>query len=560
MTTKNNQKKYGFTSLNIHRVNNEEITKNNNIHLSNVTGQKQNENNQYHQTNFKYPQNDNKKKYNERSRNKSGIKLSNYTTIGGLETKNQTKKNVLKICTISKEKNRKSDISLNSKVVKKKYKNHVERIIIDLVRNDDDDNATIKTDSNYFEKENLYKSFINKKENNEDINNLENKDNNSNYKMNDLYEILNIIGNRWKNNCVLSKEQDMSLLYNEIWAQKKEVEKIISRWNNKKKIVKNNNFSFIKNEKVIKDYKKNNINNKYNYNIQKEKKDSFTIDKNINKEYFLYSKKNYIKDLVKNIYIPQNNDNRFAMLNNDNYINDFRKIDYKKIKPNNKNNLETDLNNYYDEKKINYLKNKDNNEELKINPIYIINEKQIKQLYEDLNIQDKNNNNIKSNLNRNSLLKKQMVIDYEIIEVFTPKDNNKDNNTNQNSVRYSSYSNELKNDKISDINYDEKKKIFKYEDFGQVTPLSMLDEKFIIYAVSRISKYSIPQKQGFFSYLNNINNYSNNIKNYSNVLNKYTFSFTIERRKYLNSFKNQKTMSKTDENNIIDFSKLSDNS
>ena len=61
-------------------------------------------------------------------------------------------------------------------------------------------------------------------------------------------------------------------------------------------------------------------------------------------------------------------------------MNDFNKIDYRVIKPNNKNELENDLNDFYNKKKINYLKNKDNNEELKINPIYILNFKQIKQL------------------------------------------------------------------------------------------------------------------------------------------------------------------------------------
>ena len=553
MTTKKNQKKNLFTSLKIYRVDNEEIVNNNNIHLSSVIGPKKKENNKNYQMNFKFPQNDNKKKYKDKSRNKSGIKLSYYSFIEGVETINKTKKNFLKIRTVSKDKYKRNGQTFKTKVVKKSRINHVNRIIINLVRNDNDCNMCIKTDSNYYEKEPLYKNYINKIENNEDNDNLEKKDNNSNIKKNNFSETINIIRKRWKNNCVLSKQQEIPLLCNEIWNQKKEIEKIINRWNKEKKIVKKN-FSFIKKEKSIKGKQINNFMNKWNNNIQKENKDNFTINKNINSDFFLYSEKYYIKDLVKNIYIPKNNNNRFIILNNDNYIKNFSKIDYEIIKPNNKKELEADLKNYYNEKKINYLKNKDNNEEQKINLIYILNDKQIKQLYEELNIQDKNSNNMKTNISPNFTFTKQRVIDYEIREFFTPKDQNKDNNTNPNSKRLGFYSNELKNDKISEINYKGKKKLNKYEDFGQVTPLKMLDEKFIIYAVIRTNKYSIPQKQRSLSYLNK----NNNINDNSNVLKKSTFSFGIERLKNLDSFKSQKTNSKINNNNIIDFSKFSE--
>ena len=73
---------------------------------------------------------------------------------------------------------------------------HIDRIIIDLV-NDDEDNDTVKTESNYYKKEKYFKKYIinNNEESNESLinkdNNIANKDG--------LQYALNIIENRWKN-------------------------------------------------------------------------------------------------------------------------------------------------------------------------------------------------------------------------------------------------------------------------------------------------------------------------------------------------------------------------
>ena len=55
---------------------------------------------------------------------------------------------------------------------------------------------------------------------------------------------------------------------------------------------------------------------------------------------------------------------------------------------------------------------------------------------------------------------------------------------------------------ISTINNNKR----TFEDFGQCTPLSMLNEKFYIYAVTRINKYSTKSSQLNISLLRKYNN------------------------------------------------------
>jgi len=352
----------------------------------------------------------------------------------------------------------------------------------------------------------------------------------------------------------LENETNIILLFDDILKKKRENEFIVNRWKNQKK-TNQINFSMLKKEGINGEKEKNNIIFRWKNNLEKENKELFTIKKsNPNNDIFLYSEKNYIKDLTKNIYLPKNNENIFYILNNDNYMNDFNKIDYRVIKPNNKNELENDLNDFYNKKKINYLKNKDNNEELKINPIYILNFKQIKQLYENLN-KDKNKNN-KAFENSQLIIEKQKCIDYITIEIFTPKYKNRDNNSNVNTKRNSSYNSFIKNDKVGELNFEGEKKV--YQDFGQETPFSMLDEKFYVYAISRNSKYSMPESQGCVNYIDpNINNKNFN----SNILKQSKFSLFIETCEKIDSEKSQKTTSKrVNEENIIDYSKISRNS
>ena len=87
------------------------------------------------------------------------------------------------------------------------------------------------------------------------------------------------------------------------------------------------------------------------------------------------------------------------------------------------------------------MQNKDNNDEAKINPIFILNDKQ---LCEEFNIENKYK--IQSEyLNTQLSVAKQRTIDYEIIEIFTLKNKNLDNNNNL--TQKTILSDGLKNDK-----------------------------------------------------------------------------------------------------------------
>jgi hypothetical protein len=394
-----------------------------------------------------------------------------------------------------------------------------------------------------------------KTEENVDFDKIKNENTNTNTNKNnqvDLKIALNCIINRWKEESTLENEANINLLFDDILKKKKQIEFIVDRWKNQKKI-NQINFSMLKKEGINEEKEKNNIIYRWKNNLEKDNRELFTIKKStLNNDIFLYSEKNYIKDLTKNIYLQNNNENIFYILNNDNYVNDVNKIDYRVIHPNNKNELENDLNDFYNEKKINYLKNKDNNEELKINPIYILNYKQINQLYENLNKDKNKNKNNKAFENSQLIIEKQN----DIIEIFTPNYKNRDNNINHNAKRNSSYICLIKNNKVGELYFEGQKKIYK--DVGQETPFSMLYEKFYIYAISRNSKYSIPESQGFVYYINpNINNKNFN----SNILKQNKFSLKIETCENLDSDKSQKTTSKrVNEENIIDYSKISGNS
>ena len=587
MTSKNNPKKYGFSSLSIYRVANEELGKlknnkiyysyqnaPNNINNSNMsidTKIKNKDLAQSHQINQKNTITNEKKpkevkdSKNSINRNNSAVKVQHYSSIGSggeIEPKNHNKKNVLKVSHESKERDKNSSInkkSVNthkSKVIKKRNVDHIDRIIIDLV-NDDCENDTIKTESNYYKKEKLYKKYINdENEENYGGKNLLNKDNNITGK-DGLEYAMNMIENRWKDKCVESKEINLPVLSNEIFRKKKKIENLMK---NRKNIVKEIDFSIIKQNNIRKKEDSNNSINKWNDSIRKENNKYFTITKSVNKDNFLYSEMNYIKDLTKNINLQPNNFNTFYLLNNDNYIND-DKLDYKLVKPKNKNQLESDLYKFYQEKKSNYLKNKDNNEELKINPIYVLNDKQIQQLRGEITNDDKSRNNNKNEFLINQLsVEKMPNVDYEIIEVFTPKNKNLDNNTNdQISKRSSNLTKDLKNEKVSEVNYKSEKK--SSGEFGQYTPISMLSDKFGIYAVSRNVKYSVPQRQGFISILN----HNKGSYNYDK-LKRNNFSLKIEwYEQGKDSLKNSKDttkrnnerIDKKNDGSIIDYSKIS---
>ena len=584
MSSKNNQKKYGFSSLSIYRVADEEIgkLKNNRIHYTYQTGHKKindNKNKIYlnkseQMNNISY---ENKNKSIEKiSRNKKAIKIHNYSLIKNGENNElrmKNRQNILRLSNSSKEKekssNRKSSYTNKQKQKNKRNVDRIDRIIIDLVSNKDD-NETVKTESNLYENDYLYKNSVNNKDNNSEINNdenMENKDNNiSDYKIDYLQNALNKVAERWINDCEEKQEFNILFLCNEIDAKKKEIEKIINRWENEKKIVKETVYSIINSNKNLREKRKeinSNMRNRWKNNIKKENNKYFSILKKIDKDNFLYSEKNYIKDLTKNICFSKELDNTFFIINNVHYSNDFNKIDFKLIKTNNRNQLENDLYNFYQERKGYYIKNKDNNEELKLNPIYIVNDNQIKQLYEKLNFEHKSKKITENYLETQLSIARQTAIDYEIIEIFTPKNKNIDNNSCNSNAKRSNFSNDIKTDRISEMNHKGDQK--SSEDFGQYTPLSMLNEKFFVFAVSRNIKYSIPEKQVYI----NLINYNKSIKENKSfdILKKNTFSSKKEKYNNLEDSKSQKNNEKklnesidNKNNSIIDYSKYSNNS
>ena len=79
-----------------------------------------------------------------------------------------------------------------------------------------------------------------------------------------------------------------------------------------------------------------------------------------------------------------------------------------------------------------------------------------------------------------------------------------------------------------------------FEDFGQCTPLSMLNEKFYVYAVSRTNKYSIKSSQSNISLLRKYSNsigYKTIFSFDMNNLNINHFSLWIEKIERIDSTK-----------------------
>ena len=92
------------------------------------------------------------------------------------------------------------------------------------------------------------------------------------------------------------------------------------------------------------------------------------------------------------------------------------------------------------------------------------------------------------------------------------------------------------------------------QEFGQYTPLSLLNEKFFLYAISRNIKFSVPENQGFINYLNYDKYKRIEYKKEQYHLQKNKFSLKIAR---MNKFENN---NKKKNNNVIDYSKYSSGS
>lgn len=282
-----------------------------------------------------------------------------------------------------------------------------------------------------------------------------------------------------ENNFQEIKEVSLSLIVDNLKAKEKEYKNIIFRWNKDNKSIKGEDAIFlfenlkpratqIKNTRrksILWDQNFQTVNNIF-LCFEAKKQD------NNNSNIFNYSEKQYINDLIKSLQLTENNlanINFFILnLNQINNENNLSKINYKVIKPNDISELEAEINNFYKEyKNKNLITN--------INPIFILNEEQIKQIYLDC-YNDKSINEIKTDTN-----------DFNKAISF-----GKDNQ-----ILF-----ETKKDlDIPASNNDQK----EFKDFGQYTPLSMLNEKFYVYAVSRTNKYSIKSSQFNFNLLRNYN-------------------------------------------------------
>ena len=314
---------------------------------------------------------------------------------------------------------------------------------------------------------------------------------------------MNTIINKWLNNNQKRDNEKISFLVDALDIKKKEIEKIKNRWNNDAQAMTGERLTFSVDDLKMKQKELENLINRWKNN-NKTENILLCIETKKDKEGFNYSKKNYINNLLQTIYISDNNNNNYIVLNHEYPLNNnnINKINYKIIKPNNKNELELALFNIYNDN-INskYEKSDDvnnnltevsSNKESFINPIFVLNDEQLKKLYKEFNSKIGNK---KESSDKKFTICKQIGIDYEIIDPYPPSDKN-------------NYSYDI--EKLIEVNINEPKKIF--QDFEQNTPLSMLNEKFYVYAVSRNIKYSILSSKPNINYINYINNNSKSMK------------------------------------------------
>ena len=314
------------------------------------------------------------------------------------------------------------------------------------------------------------------------------------------------------------KEENFSLIADNLKVKEREYKNIIYRWNKDNKSTQGENmiFSFEKlkpRANPCKITRRKSI--LWEENFLKEDNISLYFEamkqENNISNIFKYSEKQYINDLIKNLHLTENNinNNNFFILNlnqlnNENNVNN---INYKVIKPKNINEFEVEINNFYNEYNINQNSNGISSY---INPIFILNEEQIKQLYLE-SYNDKVKNELKSEIH---FFNKAISFGIEEQKSFESR----------------------KDMDISTINNNKR----TFEDFGQSTPLSMLDKKYYAYAVSRINKYSIKSSQFNINILRKINNSIGFKTIYSfdmNNLNINHFSLWIEKFEKKDSIK-----------------------
>ncbi len=511
--------KFDNKSLGINREINEEIgqLKNNRIHYTtnqNLKNSKSREKQNIYQNQRINIRLEERNKHTPLNQKKSNTKISynNFKDNQSLSKDKISKKSSSK----SKEKIK----LIKTKVIKKRNIGQVERVVIDLINEDID---SIKTEqSNNYSIYDSEKQFRHNKEYNiNDSIQYKNKDNNGTNSTNSINEKLlaiNKIEGRWLNNSISNNEVNLSFIYNEIQSQKMMIENMIKnwqkniqikkevninfikdknafyyknmkeKWNNDIKIIKGNNLTFLVDEVKLKEKEMNDMLLRWNNGLKDDNNIIISFKEMQDKNIFKYSEEKYLKDVISSAQFPEiinNNNNIFYLLNISNNPN---KLNYKVINPKDKNELESLVFSFYKENKLNSnIKGSNNSLEqlFQIHPLIILNEEQMNQLNEKINkskikdsVEYTGTDSKKENADTQFTISKQIAIDYEIIE--------------------QTQSNITKTDKLSDT-----RKVF--QDFGQSTPLSMLYEKFLVFAVSRNIKYSVNSPQNNVFYINELN-------------------------------------------------------
>ena len=309
------------------------------------------------------------------------------------------------------------------------------------------------------------------------------------------------------------------------------------RWKNHQQVFKNR-ISFISNtnqesininkknyiQGLLNKFKINTIKNSNNNNNQEKiiliKQDKYNINNNYIYEIISPSTKEEL-ELSINTFINKSNDNK----ENQDY-NNSETLSYKE---NNINNNGKKKSKFINQQEIQNKKKKESDNKSKklqkddFVPIFILNNKDIIELYEIIekksnkNKQNKNNYSIDNkislnfiNINKNEKLRgknAKKTLDDINFDIFPVKvDKFEFINIVPNEIR-TNYNIDVSNIALNQSDYMKQVKggenDFDYilnknkemEDFSQNTPISLLQEKYFIYAVSKWIKYSIPNPQ-----------------------------------------------------------------
>ena len=324
---------------------------------------------------------------------------------------------------------------------------------------------------------------------------------------------------------------------------------MLIRWKNFQKITKIN-LSYINKEESFVLNKKNyveGLKSKIIINSNKSKNKNSTNNNNLEK-YILIKQDKYNKDnsYISEIISPSSNEELETSISSFIYkISDNKENQNNNSNTNSSDNLSKKENYLYNGKKKSKFSNKKltqfqniksdnttNNNMLKGDfcPIFIFTKKDIQELYEMVNIKPINNNNkpkkinytienkiffniINQNKNNNEKLraknenKKEKNLDEINFNIFPVKgDKFEIINIVPNEIR-TNYNIDVSNIQLNQSDYMKQVKggenDFEYllnknkemEDFSQNTPISLLQEKYFIYAVSKWIKYSIPNPQ-----------------------------------------------------------------